>query len=183
IRLGERTKTQSGGTLKNVTIRNMKVEVPFERPDYAYEMRGPELPFFHNTFPSSITGIPGHPVENVTLENIEILYPGRGNNGLANMPLSRLEEVPEKAAQYPEFSMFGELPAWGFYVRHMDGLTMKNIKLSIAAPDYRPALVFDDVRNLDIDSVIINGDSKQKHFILHNTEKVKIDNEQAVLKL
>lgn len=69
--------------------------------------------------------------------------------------------------------MFGELPAWGFYVRHMDGLTMKNIKLSIAAPDYRPALVFDDVRNLDIDSVIINGD-KMKHFILHKTERVKL---------
>jgi hypothetical protein len=35
----------------------MDVEVAFERPDYAYEIRGPELPFFHNTFPSSITGI------------------------------------------------------------------------------------------------------------------------------
>jgi hypothetical protein len=56
------------------------------------------------------------------------------------MPLSRLEEVPEKIEEYPEFSMFGELPAWGFYVRHMDGLTMKNITLSIAAPDYRPLL-------------------------------------------
>ncbi|MEO6166016.1 MAG: glycosyl hydrolase family 28 protein [Chitinophagales bacterium] len=183
IRLGERTKTESAGMLKNVTIRNIKVEVPFERPDYNYEMRGPELPFFHNTFPSSITGIPGHRVENVTLENIEIIYPGRGNNGLANMPLSRLDQVPENASGYPEFSMFGELPAWGFYVRHMDGLSMKNIKLSIAAPDYRPAMVFDDVRNLVIDSVIINGDSKQKHFILHKTEKVKIDNEQAVLRL
>jgi len=60
---------------------------------------------------------------------------------------------------------------------------MKNIKLSIAAPDYRPALVFDDVRNLNIDSVIINGDSKLKNFILHKTEKVKTDNEQAVLRL
>ena len=161
----------------------MKVDIAFERPDYAYEIRGPELPFFHNIFPSSITGIPGHPVENVTLENIEIRYPGRGNNGLANIPLSRLESVPEKAAEYPEFSMFGELPAWGFYVRHMDGLTMKNIKLSIDAPDYRPAIVFDDVRNLNISSLMINGDSKDKHIILHQTENAKIDDEQAVLKL
>ena len=159
------------------------MEVAFGRPDDAYEIRGPALPFFHNTIPSSITGIPGHRVENVTLENIEILYPGRGNNGLANMPLSRLEMVPEQIDSYPEFSMFGELPAWGFYIRHMDGLTLKNIKLRIAAPDYRPAIVFDDVRRLTLDSVIINGDSKPKHFILHNTQDVKIDDEQTVWKL
>ncbi len=183
IRLGKRTQTRPAGLLKNVTIKNMKVDVAFERPDYAYEIRGPALPFFHNTFPSSITGIPGHPVENVLLENIEINYPGRGNNGLANMPLSRLDEVPEKEAAYPEFSMFGELPAWGFYVRHMDGLTMKNIKLSIKSPDYRPALVFDDVRNLDIHSMIIHGESKPRHIVLHKTENVKMDNEQAVMKM
>ncbi len=182
IRLGDRNRSREPGMLKNVTIKNIKVEVPFGRPDHAYEIRGPDLPFFHNTFPSSITGIPGHRVENVRLENIEISYPGRGNNGLANMPLWRLDEVPEQIADYPEFSMFRELPAWGFYVRHVDGLSMKNIKISIAAPDYRPAMVFDDVRNLTIDSVMIKGDSKPKHFILHKTDSVKIDNEQAVLK-
>lgn len=182
IRLGDRNKMRSAGALKNVTIKNMKVEVPFGRPDSAYEIRGPVLPFSHNTFPSSITGIPGYRVENVTLENIEISYPGRGDSSLAKMLLSRLDLVPEKAANYPEFSMFGELPAWGFYVRHMEGLTMKNIKLSIAAPDYRTALVFDDVQNLDIQSMSIQGDSKTVHIVLHNTENVEIDNWQAVLR-
>lgn len=182
IRLGERTKTENGSVLKNVTIKNMKVDIAFERPDYAYDIRGPELPFFHNIFPSSITGIPEHPVQNVTLENIEIHYPGRGNNGLANAPLSRLDQVPEKENDYPEFSMFGELPAWGFYVRHMDGLTMKNIILSIEAPDYRPALVFDDVRNLNISSLTIKGDIKEKHIVLHQTENEKIDDAQSVWK-
>jgi parallel beta-helix repeat protein len=182
IRLGNRTKARSTGTLKNVTIKNMKVQVAFERPDSAYEIRGPELPFSHNTFPSSITGIPGHRVENVTLENIEISYQGRGDSDVANMPLYRLDMVPEKAADYPEFSMFGELPAWGFYVRHVEGLSMKNIKLIIAASDYRPALVFDDVQNLDIKAMIIRGDSKAAHIVLHNTDNVEIDNEQAVLR-
>jgi polygalacturonase len=182
IRLGKR-HTKLPGTLKNVTIKNIKVQVPLERPDYAYEVRGPSLPFFHNTFPSSITGIPGHPVENVTLENIEIVYPGRGNDGLAHMPISSLERVPEKVTAYPEFSMFGELPAWGFYVRHMDGLSMKNIKLSIEAPDYRPAFVFDDVQNLSIHSLFIQGDKKQKHIVLHNTSNVDIDNYEAVLRM
>ncbi len=185
IRLGNRKRhpSKAAGTLKNILIKNIKVEVPFERPDYEYEIRGPALPFFHNIFPSSITGIPGHPVENVTLENIEIIYPGRGNSGLANTPLSRLDRIPEEEAKYPEFSMFGELPAWGFYVRHVDGLTLKNIKLKIQFPDYRPALVFDDVKNVDIQNLSIEGDEKPKHIILHDTSDVKIDNEKAVEKL
>lgn len=183
IRLGDRSEKRSAGILKNVTISNMKVDIAFGRPDEAYDIRGPELPFFHNTFPSSITGIPGHQVENVTLENIEINYPGRGNNGLACMPLSRLKDVPENDTAYPEFSMFGELPAWGLYVRHVDGLTMNNIKLHIDAPDYRPALIFDDVCHLDIHSMIIDGDHKTHHIILHNTSHVNIDKGQAVLKM
>lgn len=183
IRLGDRSKERAPGLLKNITIKNMKADIAYERPDYAYEIRGPALPFFHNTFPSSITGLPGHVVENVTLENIEINYPGRGNNGLANLPVSRLDQVPENDAAYPEFSMFGELPSWGFYVRHMDGLKMKNIRLKIDAPDYRPALVFEDVRNLDIQSMIISGETKPWHIVLHKTENVNIDKDEAVLKM
>ena len=181
IKLGKRRKNRPPSKLTNIILKNIKVNVAFKRPDYKYEIRGPELPFFHNTFPSSITGYPGNSVENVTLENIEINYPGRGNNGLANMPLSRLGDVPENEAHYPEFSMFGELPAWGLYVRHMDGLTMKNIKLSIEAPDYRPPLVFEDVQNLLIQSLIIEGENKKKHIVLRNTDNVDIENEQAVL--
>ncbi len=182
IRLGDRSKTRDAGILRNIAIKNIKVEVAFERPDYAYEIRGPELPFFHNTFPSSITGIPGHEVENVTLENIEIHYPGRGNNGLANMPLSRLDKVPEQVAEYPEFSMFGELPAWGFYVRHVEGLMVKNIKLSIDAPDYRPSLVFDNVREVTMQTLKITGDSKTTGIVLYQCKNLNIDSDVPVLR-
>ena len=172
IRAGRSSHRVPAGVLRNVTIKDVKVEVPFERPDYAYEIRGPGLPFFHNVFPSSITGIPEQPVENVVLENIEITYPGRGNPAFANMPLSRLEEVPEQENRYPEFSMFGELPAWGFYVRHVDGLKMKNIKVRIRKPDYRPAFVFDDVKELSLEEIEVAGDKKANSIILHETEKV-----------
>ena len=183
IRLGWRYQNRPVGYLKNVAIRNINVQVAFERPDYAYQVRGPELPFFHNTFPSSITGIPGYKVENVVLENITIEYPGRGNNGLANRPLSRLDAIPEKISDYPEFSMFGELPAWGLYVRHVEGLELKNINLSIAEPDYRPALIFDDVRDLKIQGLKIAGDRKVNKIILHRTDRVSIEDYSGVLKL
>ncbi|MDX1409395.1 MAG: glycosyl hydrolase family 28 protein, partial [Saprospiraceae bacterium] len=179
IRLGER-HTDQAGTLRNVTLRNIKVDVAFERPDYDYEIRGPALPFFHNTFLSSITGIPGHPIENLTLENIEINFPGRGNNGLANMPISRLDDVPEKVDAYPEFSMFGELPAWGFYLRHVEGLTLRDIRLSIAEADYRPAFVFDDVQDLEISHLDIKGDEKSPHLVLYRVKGAVINGDHPV---
>ena len=183
IRLGDRNSVKPAGTLKNVVIKNMKVEVAFDKPDLKYEIRGPELPFFHNPFPSSITGIPGHPVENVSLENIRIICPGLGNNGMANMPISRLDQVPEKEAAYPEFSMFGELPAWGLYVRHMDGLTIKDVVFSLNEADYRPAMIFDDVTNLDMKACRILGDDKQVQIVLHNTSGVNMDDDLGVIKM
>ncbi|MEM7037401.1 MAG: glycoside hydrolase family 28 protein, partial [Bacteroidota bacterium] len=142
-----------------------------EAPDIDYEIRGPALHFFHNIFPSSITGIPGHPVENVVLENIEITYPGRGNPAYANLPVNRLTDVPENVGDYPEFSMFGELPAWGLYVRHATGITMRNWKMRIRKPDYRPAMIFDDVKKLDGQGVELKGDEKRTNpTILHETD-------------
>jgi hypothetical protein len=93
-----------------------------------------------------------------------------------------LDQVPEKISHYPEFSMFGELPAWGFYIRHVDGLTMKNVHLSIQEPDYRPAMIFDDVSRLNLQSLSIERDDKEKHIILSRTEKVNIDKEECRFK-
>ena len=181
IKLGNREPDKGNSILKNVTLKNIKVDVAFQRPDYAYDMRGPALPFFHNIFPSSITGMPGHKVENVHLENIEINYPGRGNKALAYSPLHRLKDVPEAEDEYPEFSMFGELPSWGFYIRHVNGISLKNVSLSIDFPDYRPAIVLDDVQNFYSDYISIKGENKKQKVILHNTQNIKMENTEGVL--
>lgn len=173
MRIGRIRGAEKAGPLRNVTIRNVKVTVPFETPDIDYAIRGPQLPYFHNIFPSSITGNPGVYVENVTLENITIIYPGKGNKAFAHMPLYRIHEIPELETAYPEFSMFGELPAWGFYVRHVKGLTFKNMKLKIENPDYRPALVFDDVHNLKMQSLTIKGDNKPDPVFYKDTSAVE----------
>lgn len=166
IRLGQRTGDKPG-SIKNVSIKNIKVQVPFGRPDSNYDLRGPEVDFFHNPFPSSIVGLEGYAVENVTLENIEINYPGRASKGMAYIPLSRLNQVPEAVKDYPEFSMFGELPAYGFYVRHANGISMKNIKLTLEDADFRPAFVFDDIQNLRMEAIDLPKE-KQKQLIFNN---------------
>ena len=96
---------------------------------------------------SSITGLPSQSVENVTLSNLLFSYEGGGTAEDAQ------RAVPERANAYPEGWMFGTLPAWGLYCRHVKGLKLHNVKLLLTARDARHAIVFDDVEDLDLDGL------------------------------
>jgi hypothetical protein len=152
LRLGQRAGNRPS-VLRNVTIRQLKCEVPFGRPDEAYDLRGPEVDYFHNPFPSSICGYPDHRIENVTLEDIEVSYPGQATKGMAYIPLWRIKDIPEQIQKSPEFTMFGELPAWALYARHVDGLTLRNCQFTLRDADFRPAYVFDDTHDVIMNSV------------------------------
>jgi hypothetical protein len=113
----------------------------------------------------SITGLPGYPVENVTLDNIRIEYGG----GVRN---DRIEpSVPELPEEYPESGMFGVLPAYGFYCRHVKGLTFRNFDLGYAEPDNRPALFFEDVQDLFLDRMECQSEeSTLAQIVLRKTQ-------------
>jgi len=167
LRLGQRSG-DSTGFLRNVRISDMEVQVPFDAPDRGYDLPGPPTSFFHNSFPAVIAGLPGRAIENLVLEDIQITAPGHANKGLACLPLSRLEAVPEEAGEYPEFSMFGELPAWGLYARHVTGLTMNNLTLKAAGPDFRPALLCDDGREIRGSALMLDAAGAVWPMVLHN---------------
>jgi len=175
IRLGHRNKDAVVSSLQNVYIGNVTVEIPREKPDKGYPMEGPIPKYPHNIFPSSITGIPGHPVKNVTLENINLVYQGGGDKNIVCFSTDSLMKVPEREPDYPEFSMFGEVPAWGFYVRHVTGLTMKNVRLSLQKPDYRPSAIFDDVLDLTLDEIDIPFCNTLPSILLNNVHKPKLN--------
>jgi len=147
IRLGHRGG-KDPGSIENVYIHDVKAQIAFGRPDINYDMRGPAIGFFHNPFPASITGIPGYKAEGIRVENVEITYPGRASKGMAYIPLNRLSQVPEQISDYPEYHMFRELPAWGFYIRHAKDIVFKNVVLNIEHPDFRPPFVLDDVTDV-----------------------------------
>jgi predicted acyl esterase len=44
--------------------------------------------------------------------------------------------------------MFGWLPASGLYVRHVHGLSMRDVSFSTPVEEWRPTVVFDDVQDL-----------------------------------
>lgn len=53
--------------------------------------------------------------------------------------------IPEMPREYPEPSIFGILPAYGLYARHVSGLSVSNCRFSFTKEDERPAVVLDDV--------------------------------------
>ena len=157
-----------GGKLERVAISNITihgVEVPLflrlgdrARP-YKEGMKAPPAGSFKDVVINnivatgvgktgcSITGLPGHEIENVSLSNIALTFEGGGERKLAE------KQVTEHSKRYPESLMFGDLPAYGFYCRHVQGLRFSNIRLRTVAADLRHAMVFDDVENLAVDGL------------------------------
>ncbi|BAV06745.1 Glycosyl hydrolases family 28 [Filimonas lacunae] len=156
IRLGHRNKDNRYSTLQHVLIENVKAEIPLRKPDMGYPVEGP-LPKVppHNLLPSSIAGLPGHTIKDVQLKNIEIIYGGGSSREKAEVKMDSLGSITENPAGYPEFTMFGELPAWGFYVRHAENIIMNNCTVKLKQDDFRPAIVFDDVKGLVLEKINI----------------------------
>lgn len=134
------------GTIKNVRISDIIAEVTIEdfAPHGGTNLNKPKLDKITDrqramAGPIMITGIPGHYIENVTLENIEISY-----TGLGTVEDSK-NEVAEDIARYPEQFFFGVLPAWGAYIRHAKNIEFKNVKMSVRKPDAREMIITEDV--------------------------------------
>jgi len=137
------------GTLKNIRITDVVAEVTIE--DRAKAARTAYKNLKVGTSPGvtdrekskagpiMITGIPGHYVENVILENINISYPGGGTREDAE------RVVPEDIARYPEQFFFGVLPAWGAYIRHARNIEFKNVVMQTRSADARKRIILDDV--------------------------------------
>jgi hypothetical protein len=92
-----------------------------------------------------ITGMPGHPIENITLRNISIQYKGGGTLAQA----ARI--FPELGKEYPEPSLLGVNPSYGLFARHVKGLGLYHLSFSTIIKDDRPAIIADDVHGLEID--------------------------------
>jgi polygalacturonase len=93
--------------------------------------------------PSIIAGIADHPVEDVKIADVYLEHVGGGGQELAAL------KPEEKAEAYPEPTMFGQLPAIGFYIRHVKNVELSNVEIATVAPDARPAFYLEDVEGAD----------------------------------
>jgi len=155
IRLGSRMRAPEGvaiGSIRRVSISNVTVSDA-----------GPR-------YPCIIAGLPGHPVQDVRLNNIRILFRGGLSlDDVAKQPADLVNsfffraaggipprkpfETPERDREYPEPSMFGLLPAYGFFIRHATGIDLNDVSVAYTREDQRPAFVLDDLDNADFHRV------------------------------
>ncbi len=93
--------------------------------------------------PSILSGVPSHPIEDIKISDVFLEQTGGGSAEMAAL------EPPEREVAYPDPNMFGDLPATGFFVRHVRNLEMSNVEIVARAADARPAFWLKDVAGAD----------------------------------
>jgi len=186
VRLGHRNTNGPVGSISNVIISDVTAEIP-DRPKSLMN-KFPDKEHAYNPVTlvsSSITGQPGNPVRDITLQNIHLIFGGigavpqpRATSSLQDKLLSwtNLAEVPELPSTYPDAHRFGILPAWAFYCRHADGLRFKNVTLNVQGKDYRPALVCDDIKDLELDFFQVKSAGSEPVIVLNDVNRALITN-------
>ena len=115
-------------------------------------------------FAGLIAGIPGHDIEDVRINNVRIVYPGGGT-------LKHAATRPEEQTkEYPEPNRFRGMPAYGFFIRYVDGIEFNNVALSYEKQDMRPPFVLNDVKNAEFFHVKADHAPGRPNFILDNVQ-------------
>jgi polygalacturonase len=176
LRLGSRMRAPEGtaiGAIRRVSIANL----------VAYDC--------DPRYGSIVSGIPGHDIEDVKLSDIRIVYRGgltleqvakqpaelvntfffRASGGV---PPREPYATPEREKEYPEPSMFGMMPAYGFFLRHAAGIELTNVDVSFAKEDRRPAFVVDSAKKVDFQHVKAAQAAGVPMFVLLNVEDVTV---------
>lgn len=154
LRLGSRMRGPAGtpiGKLRRVNISNIVVSGAAGR------------------YASILSGIPGHNIEQVKLSNIFIQSQGGGTNQNASII------VPEKENVYPEPTMFGTMPSYGFYIRHVKDLEMSHVEVEYVKDDSRPAFALNDVAGADFLRIKAQHAAGVPVFSLNRVEDFEID--------
>ena len=144
-------ETVDGGTMENVVVRRLVMEQVTSAPLFVRlgdRRRGPEgtgigavrgiaiseivARGIAEPLPVILAGIAARSIESVQLHDIDLSFAG----GSPVVPGT----VPELPHAYPEPSMFGAIPAWALWARHVERLDLRGFTARTERHDARPAL-------------------------------------------
>jgi polygalacturonase len=199
-------ETVDGALLEDVTISNITMRDIGNSPIFmrlGARLRGPEGTkpgelrrikisnvVVHNAaarLGCIISGIPGHAIEDVSISDVRIYYAGGGTEKMA------ATRPAERESAYPEPTMFGDMPSYGFFIRHVDGIQLNNVEVSVETDDARPPFVLEHVRGAEFNRLKAQRPPGKPAFILRggveqftthrvdgvpDTQQQKVDGEQ-----
>ena len=183
-----------GAILEDVTVTNISMRDIVDGPIFIRlgdRMRGPEgVPVgalrrviisnivcsnAASNISSLFTGLPGHPIEDVKLSNILIEHGGGGTAAQA-----ALQPPEEERERYPEPRRFGDTPSHGFFIRHVKGIEMNDVKILVQHEDARPAFVLEDVHGADFFRIKTPKAGNVPTFALKGLEDFKVGQSNTV---
>ncbi|MDA3927053.1 MAG: glycosyl hydrolase family 28 protein [Kiritimatiellae bacterium] len=135
IRLGKRNRSHTSGatvtkdsTMKNISISNIS----------ATGCSGEGC---------AILGLPGNPIHNLNLNNINITFAGGGTQE------DTQRVVPELLTKYPQSTVWGKMPAYGFFIRNADKVRLQSLDLQVAEKDLRSPIWLENINGLEVNSI------------------------------
>lgn len=131
LRTGE--KGVKPGKIRNISIEN--VTITKQREGRRHEPIST----------ATISGLPGATVDDMTLENVKIVYAGGGKKDDAKAT------PPYPSTRYQPRAL-GTRPAAGLFARHVRNLTLKNVTFDYETRDERPPLVLWDAQGVTLDA-------------------------------
>ena len=114
-----------------------------------------------------VTGMKDEPVRNVWLSNIRLYFKGGGTRELVN------KDYREQGTNYPEPKFAGWTPAYGLYARHVQGLYVNDVTFRYERPDYRPAVVLDDVQDACLRSIDAPTESGVEQVVTFRSNNIR----------
>jgi polygalacturonase len=153
LRLGARLRGPPGtsvGTFKRIIISHVICNGPA------------------NDMPAIIAGVPGHPIENVSVSDVFMMQKGGASTALANI------DPPEQEREYPEPSSFGPLPAQGLLVRHAKDVEFRDVEITSIQADQRPFIWLSDVDDATFSLLNLSPRPELPALRLHATSNLTV---------
>jgi polygalacturonase len=155
-------ETADGAIIEDIVFTNIAMRNIFQAPLFLFlgsRMRGPNgvpvgtlrrvllsniVSSHAGQLPSLLVGIAGHPIEDVKISDVYLRQTGSADPTMAGI------QPPVKENAYPDPAMYGDLPATGFYMRHVRNIELSNVEIATESPDARAAFCLDNVEGADL---------------------------------
>jgi polygalacturonase len=159
LRLGARLRAPAGsgvGTFKRVIISNIICDAPA------------------NDMPAIIAGVPGSPIEDVSVSDVLMVQKGGASTAMADIA------PPEQEGEYPEPSFLGPLPARGLFVRHAKNVAFRHVEITSIQTDARPFVWLSDVDRADFSRLSLSPRDGIPALRLHEISNLRVSGSRGL---